>query len=849
MGLIDWLIVIIPLIVVIIVGLRTQKYVKGVADFLTAGRVAGRYVLCVATAEAGMGLISLVAMYESYYKSGFAFNFWSAIAAPISIVLALTGYCIYRFRETRAMTMGQFLEMRYSRSFRLFAGILQSISGIINYALFPAVGARFLVYFCGLPAQVELFGWVCPTFVLLMAGFLALAVFIATRGGQITIMTTDCVQGILSYPMYVVVVGFILLKFSWFDDMAPIMLDRDPGKSLLNPFDIHELRDFNLFYVIVGIVGSVINRMGWSGTQGYNAAAKDAHEQKMGAILGAWRVGFSNMMYVLLAVVAFTFLNSAKYQKGDLGAEACRQELATKALNDVVHGKEHTAVRQEVLEYINTGKITPELQALLDKTAALRAEEEAARERIRYKSNETSETGKPKESTSDVPAETDEPKPAMSAEERQAAREAFVETARDAVRAVDPSASQTFYTIFGQMRVPMALRYLLPTGITGIFCALCIFLLISTDTTYLHSWGSILVQDVVLPIRQKPFTPRQQLTLLRYLVSAVAVFAFFFSWFFGQVDYILMFFAITGAIWLGGSGPCIVGGLYWSRGTTAGAWVALIVGSAIAVLGIIMQQYWVGSFYPWLFENNLVEPVAIWLEKASSPFEPIIKWRMNSDKFPINSQEIFALSMLLSISLYVIVSLLTCREPFNMDRMLHRGKYHREGIKLERTPLTWKNVMSKLVGIDNQYTRGDKILAWSVFIYSFGWGFVISFLVITIWNIISPWSDNGWSWWFYIQNFLVAGAIGVVSTVWFTIGGTIDLRRLFKALAAKEANVLDDGRVIGHVSADDVAMVEQVENREIADEEDLLPEGVDDPIITQDEDIDGRPLDEDKDKG
>ena len=36
---IDWLIVAVPLVVVTWLGLRTQRYVKGVSDFLTAGRV------------------------------------------------------------------------------------------------------------------------------------------------------------------------------------------------------------------------------------------------------------------------------------------------------------------------------------------------------------------------------------------------------------------------------------------------------------------------------------------------------------------------------------------------------------------------------------------------------------------------------------------------------------------------------------------------------------------------------------------------------------------------------------------------------------------------------------------
>ncbi|HNX26626.1 MAG TPA: sodium:panthothenate symporter, partial [Phycisphaerae bacterium] len=94
MQLIDWIIVAIPLFIVLYVGIKTQKYVKGVSDFLTAGRVAGRYVICVAGGEAAMGLVSLAAMFENYYKSGFAYSFWSRLATPIGIVMALTGYCI-----------------------------------------------------------------------------------------------------------------------------------------------------------------------------------------------------------------------------------------------------------------------------------------------------------------------------------------------------------------------------------------------------------------------------------------------------------------------------------------------------------------------------------------------------------------------------------------------------------------------------------------------------------------------------------------------------------------------------------------------------------------------------------
>ena len=48
-------------------------------------------------------------------------------------------------------------------------------------------------------------------------------------------------------------------------------------------------------------------------------------------------------------------------------------------------------------------------------------------------------------------------------------------------------------------------------------------------------------------------------------------------------------------------------------------------------------------------------------------------------------------------------------------------------------------------------------------------------------------------------------------SVWFMIGGSIDLYRLFHDLEKKQANLLDDGRVVGHVSAADLADVEKAE--------------------------------------
>jgi len=225
LALLDWLMMVLPLVTVIAIGGKARRHMRSVADFMAGGRVAGRYLVAVSDGMAAMGLITVVALFEFYYKSGFAIGHWNNLAVPIWLFINLTGYIVYRFRETRAMTMAQFFEVRYSKRFRVFTGVLCYLSGIVNYGIFPAVAARFFIHYCGLPQQVELLGVGIPTFAALMALFLGIALFIVLGGGHLTSMVTDCVQALFGYAIYLAIAVAILVLFRW-DQIATALLDR-----------------------------------------------------------------------------------------------------------------------------------------------------------------------------------------------------------------------------------------------------------------------------------------------------------------------------------------------------------------------------------------------------------------------------------------------------------------------------------------------------------------------------------------------------------------------------------------------------------------------------------------------
>ncbi|MCJ7682333.1 MAG: sodium:solute symporter, partial [Candidatus Aminicenantes bacterium] len=154
----DWAIVVVALGLMIYGVVFSRRFMKSVADFLAAGRTAGRYLISVSMGMAMLGAISVVGEFEMFFKSGFCLRWWELSMAAVILVVTVSGWVYYRFRQTRALTLAQFFEARYSRSFRVFGGLLSFISGLINFGIFPAVGSRFFIYFTGLPASFEVMG-------------------------------------------------------------------------------------------------------------------------------------------------------------------------------------------------------------------------------------------------------------------------------------------------------------------------------------------------------------------------------------------------------------------------------------------------------------------------------------------------------------------------------------------------------------------------------------------------------------------------------------------------------------------------------------------------------------------
>jgi len=629
----------------------------------------------------------------------------------------------------------------------------------------PALAARFFIYFFDLPHYIFVGGMRIPTMILVVIVVLTLAISLIWMGGTLALVITDTIQGLFCYPMIVIFIIFILMNFSWSKEIIPVMTDRVDGESFLNPYDVKHLRDFNAFSVVVGILSVVLNHASWIGA-GSSNAARNPHEQKMAGMLGAWRNTAQSVFYVLIAVMILTIFNHADWR--DMGRR-CKVAVSRKAVAELVSDAKLRADLDRRIEAIplhnhRIGVDTPLSQKKNLDTPYLETVHQGMLQGM---------------------AEAD-------------AHHTF----------------QQFRTLYHQLMLPITMRHMLPHGLMGAFCLLIILMMVSTDDSRIYSAALTFSQDVILPFFRNGLSPQAHFRMLRLAAVGVGVVFLFGSVFMSQLDYINLFMQIMTSLWLGGAGPVMVFGLYSRFGTSAGAFASLFVGMGTSLFGILVQRNWANHVYPFLNAQGWTEGLGNFLAAVSSPFNPWIAWNMNPVKCPINSYEFYFMALVLGLVAYCVVSLITFKEPFNLDRMLHRGKYSEDGKPVPRMDWSLRNVFAKIIGITPEYTFGDRLIAYGIFSYSFLYKFVGFFLVVVIWNAFSPWPKKWWSVYFLFEALIIPGIIAAISSVWFTIGGIHDLRRLFVDLRNRKINVLDDGRVEGNMSLADKARFEAIEKRE-----------------------------------
>ncbi len=138
--------------------------------------------------------------------------------------------------------------------------------------------------------------------------------------------------------------------------------------------------------------------------------------------------------------------------------------------------------------------------------------------------------------------------------------------------------------------MPIFLGRLLPTGLLGLIAAGMIAAFMSTHDSYLLCWSSVITQDIVAPFSRKPLKENFKVRLTRILIVLIGLYVLYWGLIYKGTDDIWDYMAVSGAIYFSGAFALLVGGLYWKKASSAGAFLALLAGlSAILGLGPVQD--------------------------------------------------------------------------------------------------------------------------------------------------------------------------------------------------------------------------------------------------------------------
>lgn len=193
-------------------GLWIARRVRGPADFFVAGRKLTWPFIAATMLAANIGAGATVGATGLAYQQGVSAWFWNGSAAAGSLILALVvGPRMWRLASERGyLTVGDFLEDRYSQSVRVIIASLIWFGALFILAGQLLVGAAVFAVVAGLPKWAGV----------LIGGAAMTGYFSA--GGLLSSVGVSAVQLIVKFVGFAIAIPLLMSAAGGFDGLAQL---------------------------------------------------------------------------------------------------------------------------------------------------------------------------------------------------------------------------------------------------------------------------------------------------------------------------------------------------------------------------------------------------------------------------------------------------------------------------------------------------------------------------------------------------------------------------------------------------------------------------------------------------
>ncbi|MEZ6073017.1 MAG: sodium:solute symporter family protein [Pirellulales bacterium] len=138
--------------------------------------------------------------------------------------------------------------------------------------------------------------------------------------------------------------------------------------------------------------------------------------------------------------------------------------------------------------------------------------------------------------------------------------------------------------------MPMYLAVAVPTGLSGLLIAAMLAADMSTDSAYMLTWGSVIYNDILAPLRRRQqWSQRLGLLVNRLIIVAIGIFLLAYGLWYPLKGDIWTYLGVTGTIYLSSMTVLLIACCYWSRANNWGAAAAIVVGAALPLTYLVLE--------------------------------------------------------------------------------------------------------------------------------------------------------------------------------------------------------------------------------------------------------------------
>ncbi len=138
--------------------------------------------------------------------------------------------------------------------------------------------------------------------------------------------------------------------------------------------------------------------------------------------------------------------------------------------------------------------------------------------------------------------------------------------------------------------MPRYLSTSVPAGLMGLLIAAMLAADMSTDSSYMLTWGSVIYNDIMAPFRKTRWSEKKGLFWNRTIIALIGVFLLLYGLWYPLKGDLWTYLGVTGTIYLASISVLLIACSYWPRANSWGAAAAIFLSAVIPVTYLVIEQ-------------------------------------------------------------------------------------------------------------------------------------------------------------------------------------------------------------------------------------------------------------------